>query len=179
MDQRTPKRDVSPERKAIFYIGMGMIAIGFLTFISVFFTAMSGPRFSSTGPGTFDIETFKRTGSFGTQRTFESDMQSSMTRGVVGMLLMFAGGIMMAVGRSGLAGAGFVLNPEQRRRDLEPFSRAAGGMANDALEEVKPVQKIVDALSKPAAPIVKVRCRSCQELNDEDAKFCKACGSAM
>jgi hypothetical protein len=40
----------------------------------------------------------------------------------------------MNIGSRGLAGAGVVLDPQQARKDLEPWSRMAGGMAKDALE---------------------------------------------
>jgi hypothetical protein len=32
---------------------------------------------------------------------------------------------------------------------------------------------------EPEAPEVKVRCRNCQALNDEDARFCGQCGASL
>ena len=61
----------------------------------------------------------------------------------------------------------------------------AGGMVDDALSEVKPVQKIVEHLTEEhaapqdSAPVVKVRCRECHALNDDDARFCDQCGAEL
>ena len=33
--------------------------------------------------------------------------------------------------------------------------------------------------NKDQKEIIKIRCRNCGELNDEDAKFCKSCGREM
>ena len=41
----------------------------------------------------------------------------------------------MNLGRRGLAGSGAILDPGRARTDLEPWSRMAGGMAKDALDE--------------------------------------------
>jgi hypothetical protein len=85
---------------------------------------------------------------------------------------------MMNVAARGLAGSGVVLDPEQARKDLEPWSRMSGGMVQDALSEVEVVTKIVDRLESPE-PRIKVRCQKCQALNDETAKYCDQCGSAI
>lgn len=42
---------------------------------------------------------------------------------------------MAGIGRRGLAGSGLKLDPEEARRDLEPWSRMAGGVVQDALDE--------------------------------------------
>ncbi|MGQ9591016.1 MAG: hypothetical protein ACUVYA_12050 [Planctomycetota bacterium] len=115
-------------------------------------------------------------------------------RAVAGMVLAMAGGIIAAVGAKGLAGSGVILDPEQARKDVEPWSRMAGGVADDALSEVDVVKKLAESLDRtsgrpaeapdgrePAAtgPPVKVRCRSCRALNDEDARFCDQCGAEI
>lgn len=41
----------------------------------------------------------------------------------------------MGIGRAGLAGSGVVLDPQRAREDLEPWSRMAGGMVKDTLDE--------------------------------------------
>ena len=109
-----------------------------------------------------------------------------MTRGIGGMALMIFGGFLMNLGRHGAAGSGVVLDPKKARKDLEPWNRAAGGMANDALDEIELAKKLGKKLDEPtppsAAPLepaVKVRCRACKALNDEHAKFCNQCGAAM
>jgi hypothetical protein len=120
---------------------------------------------------------------FGNFDNFEGNARSSMARGFGGMALMFAGGILMNLGRHGAAGSGLLLDPRKSRKDLEPWSRAAGGMTSDALDEIelakKLEKKVDDPDAPPPLPVVKVRCRACQTLNDETAKFCNQCGGAM
>jgi len=109
-------RNVSTERKATYYIGLVMVIIGFLVFFSIFISVAVG--FSEPMmPGE------------------DAGMDSMAIRGVLGMGLMIGGSFMMNVGSRGLAGSGVVLDPQQARRDLEPWSRMAGGMAKDALDE--------------------------------------------
>jgi len=86
--------------------------------------------------------------------------------------MVAAGQLLRRVGARGLAGAGVVLDPEQAREELEPYSRMAGGMVKDALEEA-------DINRGGAQPVVKIKCRTCAALNDDDAKFCKACGQPL
>jgi len=56
-------------------------------------------------------------------------------RGVVGMGLMIVGRMLAAIGSRGLAGSGVMIDPEQARKDLEPWSRMAGGIVKDAIDE--------------------------------------------
>ena len=42
---------------------------------------------------------------------------------------------MAVIGRMGLAGSGIELDPEEARRDVEPWSRMTGGVVKDALDE--------------------------------------------
>lgn len=94
-------------------------------------------------------------------------------RGIIGVLLVGVGQGVSKVGARGLAGSGVVLDPEQARRDLEPYSRMAGGMLGDALDEagVKP--------TATAGQVVMVRCRACSKLNEEDSRFCQECGQPI
>ena len=76
---------------------------------------------------------------------------------------------------------GVVLDPEQAREELEPYSRMAGGIAKDALDEAG-----LDLGSKSDAesasgkePVVMLRCTSCKKLNEEDSKFCQECGAPI
>jgi hypothetical protein len=87
------QRQIPPERKAIFYIGMAVGVIGFLCFISTFFSAAS---------------------SFGDFTNFEQRSSSLFTLAVVGMVMMIAGGVMINIGRMGLAGSGVKLDPRRR-----------------------------------------------------------------
>jgi hypothetical protein len=41
----------------------------------------------------------------------------------------------MRLGRAGVAGSGLKLDPQDARRDLEPWSRMTGGMLKDTLDE--------------------------------------------
>lgn len=156
-----PNKQISPQRKTAYYIGMGMMAFGFILFLSTFFTTI---------------------GTFGNFDNFAERAQSTGMRALLGMVLMIAGGIVMRVGVAGAAGSGLILDPEKARKDFEPWNRMAGGMASDALSEVEPVRRIVDHITRDqpaAAHAVKVRCRQCQALNDEAAKFCNQCGEAV
>ena len=98
----------------MFYIGMVVGVIGFLLFISTFFSAAS---------------------SVGDFSNFEPRGRSLGTRAVLGMVMMIAGGIMVRIGRMGLAGSGVKLDPEEARRDVEPWARMTGGVLKDALDE--------------------------------------------
>jgi hypothetical protein len=73
--------------------------------------------------------------SFGDFTNFHERGRSMAVRSVVGMGMIIVGGGLMAVGRAGLAGSGMMLDPERSRRDVEPWSRATGGMISDALDE--------------------------------------------
>ena len=69
-----------------------------------------------------------------------------------------------------MAGSGVVLDPEKARQELEPYSRMAGGMVKDALDEAD-----VNLGGKPER-VIMIKCGSCGKLNQEDAKFCQECG---
>ena len=107
------RRDVSPERKATYYLGMIITAVGIILFLSCFVTFI---------------------GFFG-ERIHPVDMKSGFGRAFVGMLLAAAGQLIMRIGHSGLAGSGVILDAEDARRDLEPWSRMGGGRIQDALDE--------------------------------------------
>lgn len=149
---------ISNERKATYYIGLGMIILGFILFISVFFSMAS-----------FMNEPFA--GGFG-MRSGPSFMNS-----IIGMVLMIAGSVVMSIGAKGAAGSGIILDPERAREDLKPYSEAAGGMINDVISNID----VVDKISKPREEkeVIKIKCRNCGSLNDEDAKYCKGCGKEI
>src|SRR5262245_46829149 len=156
-----PNREITSDRKAIYYTGMTFTVIGMLSFFSVFVTGCMH---------------------FGDFENFAERSRSDMTRGIGGMALMIVGGILMNLGRHGAAGSGMLLDPQKARRDLEPWNRAAGGMTSDALDEIGLAKKLetkLDEPDAPALPLVKVRCRACSALNDEAAKFCNQCGGAL
>ncbi|MEM9381370.1 MAG: SHOCT domain-containing protein [Planctomycetota bacterium] len=109
-----PRRDISEGRKATYYVGMALLGLGLLTFLSVF---VSGAL------------------SFGDYSNFRSDTRSFAVRAVLGMVLMITGSLLRGVGARGLAGSGVVLDPQRARRDVEPWARMGGGMLRDALDE--------------------------------------------
>ena len=152
-----PNRNLSPERKAAYYVGVGIGFVGFLTFASVFVTGAMN---------------------FGDFTDFDRRAKSMMTRAFVGMGLVIVGGVIASVSSHGLHGSRVLLDPGKERQDLEPWSRMQGGMIDDALSEVKSLDRLAAAPAQPATQ-VKVRCRQCAALNDEEARFCDQCGAAL
>lgn len=146
---------IPKERKVAYYIGMGMMIVGFLLFISVFFSVAS---FMSN-----DNMNFSAGPSFGNS--------------IWGMLLFIIGGIVMSIGAKGAAGSGVILDPEKAREDLKPFNEAKGEMLNDVINNIEVVEKFTEA--QEPKEVIKIKCRNCGSLNDEDSKFCKSCGQQL
>ena len=146
-------KQISEGRKTAYYIGMVLMVIGGLMFFSVFVTAAMN---------------------FGDFDNFESKVQSSAIRAIGGMGLLIIGAIILGVGARGLAGSGVVLDPERARSELEPYSRMAGGMVKDALDEAD-----VTIGGGSSEKVVMIRCRECGRLNEEDSKFCQECGKQI
>lgn len=145
-------REISEGRKTIYYLGMALIVIGFLVFGSVLFSGAMN---------------------FGNFDDFAERTRSEAVRAIVGMAIIIVGGVLMSIGRQGLAGSGLVLDPKQARQDLEPHSRMAGGMVKDALDEAG-VQ-----LGGRSERVVMIKCPGCGHLNEEDSKFCQECGRPL
>ena len=148
-------KKISGERQTAFYLGTGLMVIGGLLFLSTFFSFASdfgSPGVASDGGGVF-------------------------ARAIIGMVLAGVGQMIRHVGARGLAGSGVVLNPGQARKDLEPYSRMAGGMVKDALDEAD-VNLGSGRSSKPEQ-VIMIKCRDCGKLNEEDSKFCQECGERM
>jgi hypothetical protein len=156
MNEQDPQ-PISDSRKAMYYGGMAVSVLGLAIFLSLF-VFFPNPL---DGPG-----------------GFVNGMQSFAGRGIAGMVLMIVGQALQRAGKQGLAGAGVLLDPEQARKEVEPWSRMAGGVVNDALQEVD-LAKVTGQRANSEAPIVKVRCRKCAALNDETAKFCDQCGAEI
>lgn len=100
-------------------------------------------------------------------------MGSFMARPVIGIILIASGQFVSQIGARGAAGSGMILNPDQAQEDLKPWTTMAGGMLNDAVSQV-------DGL-KPPPPkeVIRIKCRSCKTLNEEDATYCKKCGETL
>jgi len=145
-------RQISEERKAIFYIGTILMVVGGLLFLSTFVTSIL---------------------SFGDFSNFESRARSAGVRAFGGMILLMIGGAIRGVGARGLAGSGVVLDPGKARDELGPYSRMAGGMVKDVLDEAD------IKLGGRSEKIVMIRCGACGKLNEEDSKFCRECGRRM
>lgn len=146
-------KQISDERKVAFYIGSGMMVMGGLMFFSTFVT--------------FALN-------FGDFSDFESDAKSGMFRAFGGMFLLVVGGMIRGAGARGLAGSGILLEPEQAREELEPYSRMAGGMLKDTLDAAD-----VNVGAGSSEQVIMIKCRKCTKLNEEDSKFCQECGKAL
>lgn len=148
---------ISNERKALYYIGLGLIVLGAILFLSSFFAVNDG----------FDP-------------FYDSGMPSFFKKALIGMICMIVGAVLTNIGAKGAAGSGLILDPDKARDDLKPYTSAAGGMINDVIENIDIVKdRSFNQENKEIKQIVKIKCRNCGELNDEDASFCKSCGERM
>ena len=145
-------RRISQERKTAYYIGMALMILGGILFASVFVTYIVN---------------------FNGSANFESNVKSAMYRAFCGIALLIVGMIIRSIGARGLAGSGAVLDPEKARQELEPYSRMAGGMVKDALDEAE-----VNLGGRPEK-VVMIKCPSCGKLNEDDSKFCQECGKEL
>jgi len=145
---------ISPERKTAYYAGMIISGVGLLLFISVFITGAMN---------------------FGNFDNFEGRARSSMFRAIGGMILIVIGQVIRGIGARGLSGSGVVLDPEQARKDLKPYSTMAGGMLGDALE----ASDLSEHLGTKGERVVMIKCSTCGTLNEEDSKFCQECGNSF
>ena len=150
-------KEISDGRKLGYYIGMAIGAVGFLLFISVFFT-------SALNFGNFD--------------NFEARGRSTALRAVSGMVLMIVGAGISSIGARGMAGSGVILNPSRAREDLRPYSNMAGGMLGDVLESAN-ISEHLGGQRGDGEPIVMIKCMKCGKLNEEDSKFCQECGASF
>lgn len=159
-------RQLPPGRKMTYYVGMALSIIGLLMFLSTFFS--------------FLIH-------FGDFSDFTGRARSNGFRAFGGILLMMAGGVVMRAGAQGPFGMGMLLDPERAERDLEPWARMSGRLQDAAFSEMTTVREtIAEAVGEhhepegtDPAPEIRVRCRSCQALNDEQARFCDQCGAKL
>ena len=112
--------EISPKRKNLYAVGIGMTVLGVLLFVGGFASAaLSKPEFNHHGPP-------------------------------LGFLLSFGGIVLTALGQGiraiaarGVAGSGLVLDPKKARKDLEPWAKMGGGIVRDVLDEsgLAPKQK--------------------------------------
>ncbi len=143
-------RQVSPARKVAFYLGYLSMAAGGILLISPW-----ADGFPLT-PGRL----------------------GSMALRVLGGLALIALGLFLRrIGIRGMAGSLVTLDPPRAKEDLEPWSRAAGGLLDAALSEVEAVREV--AARAGTGEAIKVRCPRCKALNDEKAKFCDQCAGEL
>lgn len=123
----------------MYYIGKGISVCGLLLFLSTFFVSTQTTNNSVLEPSVlFNFEeTSKRINRMHSESS--SRMNAIMTRSILGILLLVGGQVVAQAGKRGLAGSGIILDPVQARKDVEPWSRMAGGVANDIIEEIKPI----------------------------------------
>ncbi len=146
---------IPQERKFIYYLGMILMILGVILFLSVFFSVAS----------------------FMKNPTMLFGGMPSFGNAIIGMIFMMIGGVLMNIGAKGAAGSGIILDPEKAREDLKPFNEAKGGMINDVVSNIDVVDRLVNA--REEKEVIKIKCRNCACLNDEDAKFCKGCGQEL
>lgn len=144
---------ISEERQAAYYIGLGVMILGLILFLSGFVTFLSH---------------------FGDVSNFDSTAKTVGFLWFGGIVLLIIGGIVRGIGAGGLAGSGVVLDPEEAREDLEPYARMVGGMAKDAFDEAG-----IALGRKEPERVIMVKCQACGKLNQDDAKFCQECGKKM
>lgn len=160
-------KQISERRKAAYYVGFGLTGLGILVFL-IFMVRMVG--------GGNDAAKWTKSG-----HMLAPPPPPSLVLPVLGMVLIAAGTVLRKVGARGLAGSGVVLDPERARDELEPYSRMAGGMLKDAIDEtgLELGGQRAEANDEPPAVVVKIKCRDCGQLNEEGSKFCQECGVAM
>lgn len=153
-----PRRTISPERKALHTAGVIVQVVGGIVVVVGFVGFVLGGQ--------------RAVSSFGSEG---SPLTGFFAFGA-GVLLVAGGAVMRTIAARGVAGSGVVLDPERARQDLEPWARTGGGLLEDALDEAGLIE---ERPGRRDDPIVRVRCRECRELNDEDARFCDACGAKL
>lgn len=166
--------EIPAERKLLFYGGYVLIGLGLMLFLSGPLGCSGEETARMPNPGEPGFWSHAQD----QHQQFKDRMDSETNRALFGMGLIVAGSLMQSIGRKGLAGSGVVLDPEQERADMRPWSRMKGGMVNDALSEVDAVKALTEPRQEPKTE-VKIRCRACRGLNPEDAKFCNHCGAPL
>jgi hypothetical protein len=144
------QRQIPEGRKALYYLGMALIVLGFVLFIASMLispiiqhhtTPSSGLVFHDSNgnlvPPPLGFPLSSATPAAPSFSDFESNAHHTMIQSLFAMLIIVAGSVMMSIGKRGLAGAGVILDPEAARSDVEPWSRMAGGMVKDALDEAE------------------------------------------
>ena len=124
---------ISKERKVTYYIGLGMIVLGFILFISTFFEAAGfGGRLMRSNP--FMEDPF-------TGGSFVSDVDSSFSRAIIGMIFIIAIAIVASIAPKvqQVRDSCWI---RKGKEDLKPFNEAKGGMINDVISNIDVVDRM-------------------------------------
>lgn len=151
-------RKISDGRKAAYYVGGAISVIGILLFLSTFVSFIAN---------------------FGNFDNFEGRVRSGAMRAFGGMIMIVIGAVVSNIGAKGAAGSGMMLDPDQAREDLEPFSRMHGGMLKNTLDEADVHFGSSSVVVASPEKVIMIKCRDCAKLNEEDSKFCQECGKAL
>jgi hypothetical protein len=154
---------ISTERKVTYYIGICLIVVGIILFLSVFVF--------------FFVDANSGMGSNVISAPTEMSFPKYFILAFVGIVLTIVGSMLMNAGSKGLAGSGILLDPDKAVEDLKPFNEAKGKMINDAVENISALNKFKGTNS--VKEVIKIKCKSCGTLNDEDAKYCKSCAKIL
>jgi hypothetical protein len=141
---------ISAERKAGYYFGMVLIVLGAILFFSLFIQAALNMGNHGFNP------------------------KWGFVRAFIGMGMIIAGAAIRGISARGLRGSGVILDPAGARQDLEPYTRMAGGMVKDALDEAD-----ISLGTRSPEKVVMIRCQACGKLNEDDSKFCQECGRPL
>lgn len=148
-----PPPAISPARRRVHAVGVGAQVLG-----------AAGVALGFLG---FAVGGLRSASSFGR----EGNPVTWWAVAVIGTVLLAVGRGLRRLGARGLAGSGLVLDPDRAAEDLEPWARTGGRLVDEALHEVR--------FEGREQPEVRVRCRSCRALNDEDARYCDQCGAEL
>jgi hypothetical protein len=177
---------ISEERKGAYLLGGIIIGVGIFLFLMQFVViatsinnsrkAFNQPLGDMPGSTGYTFDNNGNIHQITPRNNFSSDSSiPNFGFGIIGFILIIAGSFVRGTAEKGVAGSGLVLDPEQAREDLEPFSRQAGGMLKDALDEADVHIGSADTDNK----VIMIRCRKCSGLNPESAKFCNECGDKL
>ncbi len=149
---------IAPERKFWFNVGTGMMILGGVLFFSNFIIFLMATLGSNSGPLSTGLpQGAAFFGSF--------SMVGFVIRAFGGVMLLGAGQGVRHIAARGVAGGGLILDPQQARKDLEPWSRMGGAMVKDALDEAQLTPK---APQQPTSPLtLENRLRRLQHLKQQ------------
>lgn len=153
-------KQISGGRKFLYYLGGLLMLVGILSFAFTFVAFL----------GLLDDQSFESSKATG---------KNAFSYAFGGMALLIVGAVIRGMGALGLAGSGVVLDPERAREEVEPFSRMAGGVVHDVLDEADINLSGLGNQSPSTEAKVMIRCQKCRQLNEEDSKFCQECGDRI